>query len=95
MDAPTNGFTWPGVPYPALLTAVGTALLAAVVVVASKYFDPTGGPLTVTLLIVIPFVAATFASMIYAIPQTPSTELLLGSLATALGATVAYWLGRK
>ena len=79
---------WPGIPYPAFLTAAG-------VLAASRHMDTTGGLLTISILLILAFIAATFASMIYAIPQVPSTDILVGSLATALGAVVAYWLGNR
>jgi hypothetical protein len=90
-----SSIPWPGIPYPAFLTAAGVALLAAAILAVSRYMDQTGGLLTISIMLVLAFIASTFASMIYAIPQVPSTEILVGSLATALGAVVAYWLGNR
>jgi hypothetical protein len=92
---PASGFAWPGLPYPALITAAGIACLTALVLVASHFFDASGGLLTLSLAIVLAFIAVSLASMIYAVPQTPLTEILIGSLATSMGAIVAFWMSRR
>jgi len=46
-------------------------------------------------MIVAAFIVATFASMLYNVPQVPSTEILIGALATSVGAIVAYWMSRS
>ena len=66
---------------------------AALVWFASR-FDPTRGFLTMSVLITVAFIGATIASMLYPVPQIATTEMLVGGLATALGAIVAHWLGR-
>ena len=88
--------TWVGLPlpYPATVTAVIVAIITIAVVAAARYCDPTRGQLTISVMLVLAFVATTFASILYAVPQIPSTEILVGALATAVGAVVAYWLGR-
>jgi hypothetical protein len=83
-----------GIPYPAFVSTAGLVAITAGLVVITHYFDPTKGLVTLSMVIVVAFVAATIASMIYQIPQVASTEILIGGLATALGATVAYWMGR-
>jgi hypothetical protein len=87
-------FSWPSIPYPAFIATAGVALVAAILVITAKYFDVTEGLLTVSLVVIIAFVAATFASLLYSVPQTPQMELLIGGLATSLGAIIAYWLGK-
>lgn len=92
---PISSFEWPGVPYPAFLSTLGLAAIGAVIVVVARFYDPTTGLLTVSVLIVLATIAATFASFLYEIPQVPSTEILVGALATSLGAIIAHWVGRK
>ena len=87
-------FEWPGVPYPAFLTTFGITLVSAIVVAVAHRFDRTHGMLTLSVLITVAFIAATIASMISPVPQVATTEMLIGALATALGAIVALWLGR-
>lgn len=91
---PISGFEWPGIPYPAFLSTLGLALVGCVVVVVASRYDVTGGLLTVSIMLILATVAATFASFLYEIPQVPSTEILVGALATSLGAIVAHWVGR-
>lgn len=81
-------------PYLALTAAMAVMIASAAIITASRYFDPTNGVLTLAVIITVSFVVATYASMIYTINQTPLTEILIGGLATALGAVVAYWMGR-
>ena len=90
--AATVPFEWPSFPYPALVTAAGIGVVVAAVLAASHYLDPTHGLLTITLVIVFAFIAVTLATMIYPVPQTPLTEILVGSLATSMGGIVAFWM---
>lgn len=86
---------WPNFPYPGLVTASGVALVSMAVLVASRHFDTTGGLLTLSLLIVLAFIAVSLVSMLYDVPQTPTTEILIGSLATSLGALMSFWMSRR
>ena len=90
-----SGFAWPGFPYPALVTAAGTAGLTMLVVIAAHYFDPSRGLLTLSVLLIIAFIAVTLASMIYSVPQTPTTEILIGGLVSSVGGIVAFWMSRN
>ena len=92
--APASGFAWPGLPYPALITAAGTGLLTILVIIGAYYFDRSHGLLTLSVLIIIAFIAVTLASMIYQVPQTPTTEILIGGLVSSVGGIVAYWMSK-
>lgn len=84
------------IPFPALFGAMVIAIMASVVLTVSWYFDQrTRGFLTISIVVVLSFVAATFASMIYTVPTSPVTEILVGALSTALGAVVSQWVGRE
>lgn len=82
-------------PLPALAGAAGSLLLAMLIIWVSKQFDTTRGLLTISVMILVAFITATFASMIYQVPQVPSTEILIGALATSVGAIIAYWMSGK
>lgn len=64
---------------------------------ASRYLDPTGGLLTVSVTILAAFTAILFTGILYGVPQTPLNEIMVGGLATSLGAVIAFWMsgGRK
>lgn len=88
----SNTFSWPVLPLPALIGAVGTAVLAILIVIVAKKFDSTHGLLTISVMVIMGFITATFASMIYSVPQVPTTEILIGGLSTSVGAVIAYWM---
>jgi hypothetical protein len=88
-------YPWPSIPFPAFVTAAGPVILTGLIVVVMHYFDASRGRTTISLLIVIAFVAAPFGAMIYPTQQTPIVEILIGGLSAALGAVAAHWLGIK
>ena len=79
--------------------ATGIALdvtFVCIMLVVSRRFDPTGGSLTIALMVVLAFIGASVAVITWTIPPDEETATILGGLATAFGAVVAYWLrGRK
>lgn len=82
-------------PFPALTSAVAIAVMGGIILTISWYFDKyTHGFLTISIMVVLAFICAAFASMMYDVPQNPVTEILIGALATALGAIVSQWVGR-
>lgn len=95
MEAVTTNLVWPNVPFPALITAAGSVFFAAVIVIVARYFDVSGGLFTISAMVIIAFIAATIASMVYNVPQTPTTEILVGALATSVGAIIAFWVSGK
>jgi hypothetical protein len=80
--------------YPALVAVVLSALITASLLMISGRFDPTGGPLTISLLIVMAMIGATAYCLIYTIPNDDITPGVVGALSAGFGAVVAYWLGR-
>lgn len=81
-------------PYLALVASMSVMAASAALIVVANHFDPTKGVLSLAIIITVSFIVATYASLIYQVQQTPLTEILIGALATALGAVVAYWMGR-
>lgn len=80
-------------PYLALIAAMSVATVSTIIIWIVKRFEIEGA-LAISILLVVGFITATYASMIYKIEQTPLTEILVGALATALGGVVAHWMGR-
>lgn len=76
----------------ALVAAVSVPIVTGGIMFLARKYDKTTGLLTLSVLIVQGFITAAFASMIYNVPQNPVTEILVGALATSLGAVVAYWM---
>ena len=77
-----------------MVTAGGIAVLTILVMIVAHRFDGSGGWFTLSVMMVLGFIAVTLASMIYEVPQTPTTEILLGSMSTSVGAIVAFWMSR-
>ena len=81
--------------YPSLFSVAFVVLFTSIMLVVSKQFDTTGGPLTISLIVVLAMVAVVAFSMIYNIPADDEvTPAVVGGLVAAFGAVVAYWLGR-
>lgn len=80
--------------YPASIgLAIAVALTTVLLVVASR-FDPTGGSLTISLLVVLGFIGLVIFCALYTIPTDEITSGAIGGLVAAFGAVVAFWLGR-
>lgn len=85
---PPQAFTLPG--FAAI--ALGVILTGALLLFAMR-LDHTKGALTVSLLVILGFMAALTWAVRYNIPQDPETAALVGGLVAAFGAVVAYWIG--
>ena len=82
------------VSYPiAVGVCIAVALTTTLLFVAGR-FDPTGGPLTISILIVLGMLGATAYCLIFTIPVDDITPGVVGGLTAGFGAVVAYWLGR-
>lgn len=80
--------------YPASLGLMVIVLLASILMVVASRFDPTGGSLTISLLVVLSFLALVTFCALFTIPTDEITSGAIGGLVAAFGAVVAYWLGR-
>lgn len=99
MDKPTVVIP-PPVPefttnYPVLFAGVTIICFVAILLWLSKYLDPTGGPLTISLTLLLVFGAAVIFAMRYTIPQDAETGTLIGTLVLAIGTVVSYWLTHR
>ena len=93
----SNPVEWPVFPLPASIAAAIVIAVAVGAVVAARWADPTQGLLTISVIVVSAFVGVTYTGILYGIPQTPVNEIMIGALATSLGAVIAFWMsgGRK
>jgi uncharacterized BrkB/YihY/UPF0761 family membrane protein len=72
---------------------IGIVFTTFLLYVAGK-FDPTGGTLTISLLVTLAFVGAAIFCLFFTVPNDEVTAAVLGGLTAAFGAVVAHWLGR-
>jgi peptidoglycan/LPS O-acetylase OafA/YrhL len=80
--------------YPVAWTICGEVIAVALLVFMAARFDPTGGVLTISLLVVLAFISAAVFSLFFTIPTDEATAAILGGLVAGFGAVVAHWLGR-
>ena len=80
--------------YPGLTTGVFAVVFSSLLLYIAGKFDPTGGPLTISILIVLGMLGATAYCLIFTIPVDDITPGVVGGLTAGFGAVVAYWLGR-
>jgi FtsH-binding integral membrane protein len=81
--------------YPASIGLVVAVVLTALLLVISGRFDPTGGTLTISLLVILAFLSLVTYCAFFTIPTDEITSGAIGGLVAAFGAVVAYWLGRN
>jgi len=80
--------------YPGALAGIVAVVLLSAVLYVSGKFDPTQGPLTISILIVLGMLGATAYCLVFTVPNDDITPGVVGGLTAGFGAVVAYWLGR-
>ena len=80
--------------YPASIGLAIAVVLTTILLVVANRFDPTGGSLTISLLVVLAFIGLVTFCALFTIPSDEITSGAIGGLVAAFGAVVAYWLGR-
>jgi hypothetical protein len=80
--------------YPASVGLMIAVVLTTMLLVVSSRFDPTGGTLTISLLVILAFLSLVTFCAFFTIPTDEITSGAIGGLVAAFGAVVAYWLGR-
>lgn len=80
--------------FPSTIAIVVTVLFTTIILIVASRFDPTQGPLTISILIVLGMLGATAYCLIFTIPVDDITPGVVGGLTAGFGAVVAYWLGR-
>jgi hypothetical protein len=82
--------------YPGLFAAMGVVVFTSILLVVIKHYDQTGGTLTISLMVVLAFIAVVAFSLLFNIPSDDEvTPGVVGGLVAAFGAVVAFWLGRS
>ena len=81
--------------YPALMAVGFGILFTGALLIISGRFDPTGGTLTISILIILAMVAVIAICLFYTIPSDQATAAVIGGLVAAFGAVVSYWLGHS
>jgi hypothetical protein len=71
--------------------AIGILATAALLYISGK-FDPTGGALTISLLVVVAFIGVSIFVMFFTVPTSEITSGVIGGLIAAFGAVVSFWL---
>jgi hypothetical protein len=80
--------------YPASVGLIIAVVLVTILLVVTSRFDPTGGTLTISLLVVLAFISLVTFCAFFTVPSDEITSGAIGGLVAAFGAVVAYWLGR-
>jgi hypothetical protein len=81
--------------YPSLASVVAVVAGTTVMLIVTKHFDPTGGPLAISMIVVLSMVGVIAFSLLFNIPSDDEvTPAVVGGLVAAFGGVVAYWLGR-
>jgi uncharacterized BrkB/YihY/UPF0761 family membrane protein len=81
--------------YPATMAILFGVLFTAILLGVAGRFDPTGGALTISILVTLAFIAVVAVCLFYTIPTDQATAAVIGGLVAAFGAVVAHWLGRR
>jgi len=82
-------------PYPSISGIAVVTVLTVILLVMSGRFDKTGGPLTVSLMVILGMLGAVVYTLIFNVPHDELTSTLVGGLTAAFGGVIAYWLTRK
>jgi hypothetical protein len=81
--------------YPASIGLAIVVVLTTILLVVVSKFDATGGTLTISLLVVLAFLALVTFCALFTIPTDEITSGAIGGLVAGFGAVVAHWLGRR
>lgn len=81
--------------YPIALTVAGAIIGVTVLLYIAKHFDSTGGVLSISLLVVVTFIATTVFCLLFNVPNDEITSSVVGGLTASFGAVIAFWLGKS
>jgi peptidoglycan/LPS O-acetylase OafA/YrhL len=81
--------------YPVATTLTGVLFGVTIALLVSRYFDPTGGALTISLLVVFAFIGTVVFCLFFTVPTDEITSSVLGGLVASFGAVIAFWLGKS
>jgi hypothetical protein len=80
--------------YPVMVTIASIVIFSGILAVLTKRFDPTGGTLMISLMVVLGFLGAVVFCLLYTIPNDEITSAAAGGLVAGFGAVIAFWLNR-
>ena len=80
--------------YPSAVTVCVGVVFTCILLFFVGKFDPTRGPLTISILIVLAMMGTIAYVLVFTVPQDDITPAVVGALSAGFGAVVAYWLGR-
>jgi hypothetical protein len=80
--------------YPVALTIAGDVVATTILLIVAARFDRTNGVLTISLLVLMAFIAIVVFSVFFTIPTDEVTSAVIGGLVAAFGGIVGYWLGK-
>jgi drug/metabolite transporter (DMT)-like permease len=96
MNSPTDHY--PPMPkvldYPGLMTAIFAVIFTGILLLIAAKWDPTQGPLTISLLVVLAFIGTVAFCLFFTIPNDEITSAVVGGLVASFGAVIAFWLGK-
>jgi len=81
--------------YPATVALALAFVFTSLILFVSGRFDPTGGVLTISILVVGAFIATAVFVLLFTVPSDEITSGVIGGLIAAFGAVVAYWLSKR
>lgn len=79
--------------YPVSIGLAFEILFIAILLWVAGRFDPSGGVLTISLMIVLAFIGVVIFCLYFTVPNDEATASVIGGLTAAMGAIIAYWLG--
>lgn len=80
--------------YPASVGLIIAVILTTILLVVTSKFDATGGVLTVSLLVILAFLAVVTFCAFFTVPTDEITSGAIGGLVAAFAQVVAFWLSR-
>lgn len=81
--------------YPAITAISGAVFFTAILLFVINRYDATGGTLTVSLLVVLAFLAVISVSLFFTIPNDEITSAVIGGLIASFASVITYWLARS
>jgi hypothetical protein len=80
--------------YPASIGLVLAVAMTSILLIVAGKFDPTGGTLTISLLVILAFLGLVTFCAFFTIPTDEITSGAIGGLVAGFGAVISYWLSR-
>lgn len=81
--------------YPGATGVMFLVVFTTLLLFISGRFDPSGGVLTISILVTLAFIGVVTFCLFFTVPNDEVTAGVTGGLIAAFGAVVAHWLGRS